>query len=162
MKTTIRFLDDHIEEVLLVFLLAGMSLIIGLQVFMRYGAQSSLSWSEEVARYMFIWLIYVGISYGVKKERHIKIDAVANLFPGKTKIYIFILSDIIFMIFSMVVLLKSVDVAQIIFQLGQTSPSMGFPMGFVYIAVPFGFTLVLIRLIQSIVTRVRSLRVLLP
>ena len=66
----IRWIDNNIERVLCVTLLALMSIIIVVQVFFRYVLQNSLQWSEEIARYMFIWLIYIGISYGVKTDKH--------------------------------------------------------------------------------------------
>lgn len=154
----IRFIDEHIEEIILVTLLTGMSLIIGLQVFMRYVMKSSLSWSEELARYMFIWMVYIGISYGIKKGRHIKIDAAVNIFPRKIQKYIFILSDIIFLLFAIIVIYQSNNVAMLIFRLGQSSPGTGISMGYVYMAIPVGFTLVCVRLIQDIVMKCKKIK----
>ncbi|WP_308215409.1 TRAP transporter small permease subunit [Sinobaca sp. H24] len=64
----LRYLDEHLEEVLLVIFTLTMVIVIGLQVFMRFVLSSSLGWSEELARYCFIWLVYIGISYGVKNN----------------------------------------------------------------------------------------------
>ena len=61
----LRFLDDNLEKMLCTITLALMSAIIVLQVFFRYVLNNSLAWSEELARYLFIWTIYIGISYGV-------------------------------------------------------------------------------------------------
>lgn len=72
----LRFLDENIEKILCVVLLAAMSILIVVQVFFRYALNNSLSWTEELSRYMFIWLIYIGISYGVKMDKHICVDAV--------------------------------------------------------------------------------------
>ena len=54
----LRFLDENIEKMLCVIALALMSAVIVAQVFCRYVLNSSLSWSEELARYLFIWMIY--------------------------------------------------------------------------------------------------------
>ena len=51
----IRWLDDNLEEALLIALLVTMTLLMGLQVFSRYILNASLSWSEELTRYLFIW-----------------------------------------------------------------------------------------------------------
>lgn len=51
----IRWLDDNLEEALLIALLVMMTLLMGLQVFSRYILNASLSWSEELTRYLFIW-----------------------------------------------------------------------------------------------------------
>ncbi len=54
MKKIIHWLDEYLEESLLVILLAAMTVIMGVQVFCRYALSMSLSWSEELTRYLFI------------------------------------------------------------------------------------------------------------
>ena len=49
---------------------------------MRYVVGASLSWSEELARYVFIWLVYIGISYAVQMKAHVKVEA-AIVFSSK-------------------------------------------------------------------------------
>lgn len=62
----IRWLDDNLEEALLIALLVTMTLLMGLQVFSRYILNASLSWSEELTRYLFIWSGFLSISYCIK------------------------------------------------------------------------------------------------
>ena len=66
MKKILKWLDDNIELYICVFLMSFMTLLVFVQVVMRYVFNNSLSWSEELARYTFIWLIYIGISYGCR------------------------------------------------------------------------------------------------
>ena len=77
----IRWLDDNLEEALLIALLVMMTLLMGLQVFSRYILNASLSWSEELTRYLFIWSGFLSISYCIKKWISIKIDQVILMFP---------------------------------------------------------------------------------
>ena len=63
----IKWLDENLEEALLAMLLCGMALVMGIQVFSRYALGSSLSWSEELTRYMFIWSAFLSISYCTKR-----------------------------------------------------------------------------------------------
>ena len=147
----LKFLDEHAEEIALVILMACMSVIIGVQVFMRYVMKSSLSWSEEIARYMFIWLIYIGISYGVRKDRHINVDAVRRILPKKVNAVVSIIADLIFLVFSIVVVMAGMKVTTKIFASGQRTPALQIPMGYIYMAVPIGFTLVTIRLLQRFI-----------
>lgn len=119
-----RFLDDYFEEILVIILLAGMSIIIGIQVFMRYVLKSSLSWSEELARYMFIWMIYIGISYGVKKDKHVKIEAVLTVLSSFWQKVLLIISDLLFLFFAVIIVIKSFEVSNTIQNLGQLSPGM--------------------------------------
>ena len=95
MKKILKWLDDNIELYICVFLMSFMTLLVFVQVVMRYVFNNSLSWSEELARYTFIWLIYIGISYGCKLRKHIKIDAALYLFPKKVRPYVVLLGDIL-------------------------------------------------------------------
>mgnify|MGYP004463633691 FL=1 len=54
MRKALKWLDDNLEEFLLVLLLLGMAVIMGIQVFSRFALKESLSWTEELTRYLFI------------------------------------------------------------------------------------------------------------
>lgn len=85
MKKLLHGLDEYLEEVLLVILLAGMAVIMGIQVFCRYVLSMSLSWSEELTRYLFIWAGFLSISYCTKRCISIKIEQFVALFPKRGK-----------------------------------------------------------------------------
>ena len=85
MKKLLHGLDEYLEEVLLVILLAGMAVIMGIQVFCRYVLSMSLSWSEELTRYLFIWAGFLSISYCTKRCISIKIGQFVALFPKRGK-----------------------------------------------------------------------------
>ena len=53
----LKWLDENLEEFLMVALLIAMTVIMGIQVFARYALGASLSWSEELTRYLFIWSV---------------------------------------------------------------------------------------------------------
>ena len=152
----LKFLDKYAESSILIITLLLMSVFIGLQVFMRYVMQASLSWSEEISRYLFIFLINIGISYGVKENRHVSISLFVNIFSEKVKKYLLVFSDIMFLVFALVVAVHGVQVSSMINMFGQKSPAVGIPMWIVYIATPLGFSLVSIRLIQRIVSRIKG------
>jgi TRAP-type C4-dicarboxylate transport system permease small subunit len=152
----LSFLDKHLEEIILTVLLSAMSLIIGVQIFMRYIVQSSLAWSEELARYLFIWVSYIGVSYAVKKHAHIRIEAAVLLMPKRIHKYIYILSNIVFLVFAVMVVKEGFVLSMKIFKFGQSSPAMGIPMGYIYLAPTVGFFLVFIRLVQKITGNIKS------
>lgn len=153
-----KFLDKHLEEVLTVFLLAIMSLLICAQVFMRYVMDSSLAWSEELARYCFIWATYLGVSYAVKRNAHICVEAAVSRLPGRLKTGFVILSHVLFIVFAALVVKEGYALTLKIFKFGQTSSSLGLPMGVIYLAPTVGFALVILRLVQSIVHELGALR----
>lgn len=155
--SVLKWMDKHLEEVLLVILSTVMVIVVAAQVFMRFVMGSSLVWSEELARYCFIWLIYIGISYGVKKQRHIKVDVVLLLFKDKGKIVMSVVANLIFLAFAIFAIKYGYSLVDKILTFGQTSPGLRIPMGFVYLATPIGMALTSIRLIQQLILQVRAL-----
>ncbi|MFP7478919.1 TRAP transporter small permease [Terribacillus saccharophilus] len=154
----LKKINAHAEEYLLVLLLASMTFFIFLQVCMRYLLNDSLSWTEELARYLFIWMVYIGISYGVKTNRHVKVEALLLVLSDKWKTLVRIGADVLFMVFCLVIIGRGFDLAFDLFQYEQRSAGLNLPMGYVYLAAPVGLSLVVIRLVQSILTTIRSLR----
>lgn len=150
----LKWLDDYFEAIFMVILLFVMSIFIGLQVFMRYVMQNSLAWSEELSRYMYIYMLYLGISYGVRTNRHLRISIIQNLLKQKGQKVLSLFSDILFLAFAVIVVINSTDVARSIANFGQITASTGMPMYIVYMGVPIGFSLVILRLLQNIIHKV--------
>ena len=132
-----------------------MTVIIFVQVVARYVFQNSLSWSEELARYIFICLVYLGISYGCQMRKHIKIDAALLLFPKNMRKYIVIIGDLFFLFFAIYVAYTGFG-----YSIKQTrvSSAMGIPFKYVYISTFVGFGLAAIRQIQTIIYRIRCIK----
>ena len=148
---------DHVEEFFMIPLIFAMSIIIFIQVVCRYVFQNSLTWSEEMARYLFVWLVYFSVAYTAKKEAHIRIDAAINIYPKKARPYVEILSEIIVLAFAVFIAVTSVTVFQKISASGQISPALHVPMQFVYAAPLVGFVLTAIRQVQCIIRRIKAL-----
>ena len=81
----LKWLDENLEEFLMVALLIAMTVIMGIQVFARYALGASLSWSEELTRYLFIWSGFISVSYCTKKCISIKIEQFVAMFPRRGK-----------------------------------------------------------------------------
>ena len=152
----LKFLDEHLEKIFCVVFLALMSAIIVLQVFFRYVLNNSLSWSEELARYLFIWMIYIGISYGVKLDKHICVDAVYSFAPKSIKRYYAIIGYLLFLLFAVAMVYFGILVVGMQISSGQVSPAMGVPMQYVYAAPVVGFVLTAIRLVQKVIEAIRA------
>ena len=79
----LKWLDENLEEFLMGVFLIGMVLIMGIQVLARYVFGASLSWSEEITRYLFIWSGFISVSYCTKKCISIKIEQFVAMFPKR-------------------------------------------------------------------------------
>lgn len=153
---TLKWLDEYAELGICVLLLSTMTLLIFVQVVMRYVFSNSLSWSEELARFVFIWLVYLGISYACKHMKHLKIEASLFLFPKRWRAGVVIVGDVILLGFAAFVAAKGIDIVK--FQHISKSAALNIPMSFIYAAPVVGFTLAFVRQIQTIAFRVREMR----
>lgn len=71
----LKWLNENLEEFLMVALLIAMTVIMGIQVFARYALGASLSWSEEITRYLFIWSGFLSVSYCTKNVFQLKLNS---------------------------------------------------------------------------------------
>ncbi|SDH27341.1 TRAP-type C4-dicarboxylate transport system, small permease component [Alteribacillus persepolensis] len=149
----LKWLDEHLEEYPLILLSSFTVVIIFTQVIMRYVFGNSLSWSEEAARYAFIWMIYLGISYGVKKRKHLNVDAFSILFGKKGKVILGMISTLSFLVFALVIAWYGFD---IVVNVTRESAAMQLPMGWVYAAPVTGMVLTTFRLIQQFIRQVHE------
>ncbi|MDR1874941.1 MAG: TRAP transporter small permease [Synergistaceae bacterium] len=79
---TLKKFLNNFEEYFVVWTMALMTILVFCQVVMRYIFRNSLSWSEELARFIFIWLSWVGASYAVKERSHFRVEMFADLLKG--------------------------------------------------------------------------------
>lgn len=151
-------IDENFESVLMVALFVVMSVICVLQVIMRYVFSSSLSWSEELMRYLFIWMVYISISYGMKMRKHVKLDVLLQLFPQQVRPIIQIIGEAIVFVFAIAIIFSSYEVMLKIRGLGQMSVALRIPMFYVYLAPFVGFILVTWRTVQNLYLRITNLK----
>lgn len=148
MKKLLHGLDEYLEEVLLVILLAGMAVIMGIQVFCRYVLSMSLSWSEELTRYLFIWAGFLSISYCTKRCISIKIEQFVALFPKRGKALFKVINHTFELVLFFYLLPFSWRYLYSAIATGQTSPALGIPMYLVQAAPLAGFLLAAVRILQ--------------
>lgn len=147
-KRIFFFIDEYLEEFIMVVLLIAMSVIMGIQIFCRYILGASLSWSEEITRYLFIWSAFFSVSLCTKKCISIKIDQfIRNLKPRKKGLMKVLNLTVEFVFFVYLVpyayryLLSTIES-------GQVSPACGIPMYYVQSAPLVCFTLCAIRILE--------------
>ncbi|MPN28201.1 Sialic acid TRAP transporter permease protein SiaT [bioreactor metagenome] len=153
----VKFLNKHLEEYLILIFFSAMTLLILCQIVFRYVFSMPLAWTEELARYIFIWLIYIGASYAIVLNKHLKVEIILVLLNDKKKRYLSLLSNFFFMIFSVIIVYYGVlMVYTMLFVRKQNSPVLKIPMGIIYSAVPFCAFLMLIRIIQHSILLIKK------
>lgn len=150
----LKWLDEHLEETILLVLLCGMTIIMGIQVTARYVFSSSLSWSEEVTRYMFIISGFVSASFCIKKGVSVKIDQIVGMLPGKGVHYMRLVSYLIQLMFFAYLVPFAWNYVKTGYESGQLSPALKIPMYLIQLSTVISFVLCCFRLIQKSVIRV--------
>lgn len=156
MKHWKKFLDNF-EGYVCVVMLIAMSIIVFMQVICRFILKSSLPWSEEASRYLLVWVSFLGGAYGVRRGAHLGVEAVILMLPKKLRSFVELLSMVIGIALCGIILKYGVDIVITQMNRMQYSPAMRIPMGYVYLAIPVGMVLFIIRYIQNIIDKVKAL-----
>ncbi|MFA5447387.1 MAG: TRAP transporter small permease [Sphaerochaeta sp.] len=151
MKKRIQGFIDNFEGYCCVVALSAMSIIIFIQVIFRYVLKASLPWSEEISRYLLVWTTFFGGAYGVRLGAHIGVEAFTMLLPKKYQRVLAILINVASIVLCVAILVFGIKIVQTQMRRGQLSPAMRLPMGYVYLAIPIGMVLFIVRYIQRIV-----------
>ncbi len=152
----LRFIDNHLEAMLGAIVLFCMTIIIFLQIVFRV-AEFPLSWTEEVGRYMFIWLIYLGCAGAIRKRKHISVELFDLFLKEKGKFVLSIVANLIFLVFAIVLFINSIPVVERV--ITQLSPAVRMPMSIPYTSILVGSFLMVIRLIQDTFIRIKERKV---
>lgn len=129
---------DYFLEKILVVLMAVIVLDVVWQVAARYILQSPSSFTDELARYLLIWIGLLGAAYASGKHMHLALDILPQKLDPipKNKLQIFI--NMLISLFALLVMvIGGIRLMYITLSLGQTSAALGIPLGIVYLAVPF-------------------------
>ena len=143
---------DSLEAFVLVLARAFSTLLIFVQVIFRYVLNDSITWSEELARYIFIWMIWLGTSVSMKQKEHIRMDMLMNAVHGKGKLVLDLVSGIIMLAFCIFLVKYGWDLVASMMSRGNKSVALRLPMWIVYSSLPFSQLIVALRLIGSIVS----------
>jgi TRAP-type C4-dicarboxylate transport system permease small subunit len=147
MKTLDKYLGHF-----LAFLMALMLLSVCWQVITRYFLASPSTFSDELARYLLIWIGTLGAAYVSGQGMHLNIDLLPSKLEGKARyrlqIFIYVLV-ILFVAASFVI--GGLRLVYITYSLGQTSAAMQLPLAYVYMIIPVSGVLIVIYKIRDII-----------
>lgn len=135
----------------LVFLMAIMVTAVSYQVFSRYILQASSSFTEEIARYLLIWIGILGAAYISGQQEHLAIDILAPKLSEKKRIRLRMGINILIILFCLFVLIiGGSNLVYLNYLLGQNSAALNIPLGAVYTVLPLSGVLVIIYKINEL------------
>ncbi|MCH6233674.1 TRAP transporter small permease [Cognataquiflexum rubidum] len=144
LNPTFKLKLDKVVSGLLVILMALMVFNVTWQVLSRYVVQNPSSFTDELSRYMLIWLGMLGAAYVAGQNQHIAIDLLPNRLIGKSKMKLMILINVIVLFFAFsVMVMGGINLVYITFILGQKSATMQIPLAYIYTILPISGLLVI-------------------
>lgn len=150
MKGYGKFLDgiEKLEKVFLAITVAIMIIVIVYQVVLRYVFAASNAWSEELARYLFIYDVMIAAAIATRKNSHLQIDAFINMLKPKTKAIYTIVATAIGIVFLVFLLGYSMILCQA--AADNISAGLKIPMSIPYACMPIGAVLMILTSIEVI------------
>jgi TRAP-type C4-dicarboxylate transport system permease small subunit len=134
---------DYALTRLLVFLMSAMVLNVVWQVFTRFVMQDASSWTEELARFLLIWLGLLGAAWAVGQQMHLAIDLLPTSLSGKKARRLNQLLQVFVLIFALLAMvIGGGRLVYLTLTLEQTSAALGLPLGYVYLALPLSGLLI--------------------
>lgn len=140
---TFREKLDRTVALLLVIILGIMVLNVTWQVVSRYVFQSPSSFTDELSRYMLIWLGMLGAAYVAGKNEHLAIDILPQKLTGKPKMRLMIFIHIVIISFVLpVMIMGGGNLVYITFVLEQKSATLQVPLAYIYSIIPLSGILI--------------------
>lgn len=148
---TFRSKLDRVVALALVILMGIMVLNVTWQVVSRYVFQAPSSFTDELSRYMLIWLGMLGSAYVAGQNNHLAIDILPQKLTGKPKMRLMIFIHIVIIAFVLpVMILGGGNLVYITYVLEQKSATLQVPLAYIYAIIPISGLLVLYYQISSI------------
>jgi C4-dicarboxylate transporter, DctQ subunit len=137
---------NAVEEGVIAFLFAAMTLVTFSQVVARYVFNTGVVWALELTVYLFAWLVLLGMSYGVKVHAHLGVDAFAKLFPSRAQRLLGLLAVAAGLIYGTILLIGSWQYVAKLFKIGIESEDLPIPQWVPMAVLPIGVALLMARL----------------
>jgi len=152
-----RINNDAEKWALLVFYVM-LVMTMAIEVVRRELFAYSSIWGEEIVRYSFIYLAWVGAAAAVKERAHIRIDLLMHYVSPKIKILLYIFGDLVMVGVAITALYWSWESVAVSWKFGSVSHGLRLSMVWFLMAVPIGFGLIIVRLTQSLMRDIKAFR----
>jgi TRAP-type C4-dicarboxylate transport system permease small subunit len=142
---------DAVIRWMIIGLMGVMTVIVFAQIFFRYMFNVPLGWSEELARFAFVWVSFMGASALMRAKEHINVTVFLDVMPARMKAMCVLLANLCALICVYFFLVGGVELTRNEWR--QLAPALEIPMGWVYLAIPVAATLmgvwVLLQTVES-------------
>ena len=148
-RIALRHLYRNLEQYLCAFLMVLMVFCLGAQVFFRFVLNASLTWSEELSRFAFIWLVYMGAVLGAKERIHIRVTAFHRLLPAAARGWVIPAADLLWVSINLTFAYQGALQVGHLLRFSYISPALQWNMAVIYSVVPIGFAFMSLRIMEG-------------
>jgi len=150
--------DRNLERWALLVFYSMLVITMAVEVLRREVFAYSSVWGEEIVRYAFIYLAWIGAAAAVRERAHIRIDVIFEFCSARVKALLYLFGDLVMLAVACFALYWSWESVSVSLKFGSVSHGLRIPMVWFLSAVPIGFGLLLYRLQQSIRRDLSDLR----
>ena len=154
MKKIIHWLDINFEAFFGMVAFFTMLLIILYQIFARALVGHGVSWGEEICKFCYVWVSYLGLSYATRNSIHIEIDAVRRLLPEKVQKILMIFTTLVMLWLFIRFFDGALQNVLRNFEKNSRASSIDISANWMYMAGPIGYGLGAIRCVQNLIWKV--------
>lgn len=154
----LRRIDRNAERWLLLTFYVMLVITMAIEVLRREIFSFSSIWGEEIVRYAFIYLAWIGAAAAVKERAHIRIDVLMHYLGPRSKALLYIFGDLVMFFVAVIALYWSYEAVHVSAKFGSVTDGLRISKVWFLMAVPTGFALIIWRLIQSFLRDLRALR----
>lgn len=158
MHTLLQQLNRNAERWALLVFYTMLVATMFIEVLRREIFSYSSIWGEEIVRYSFIYLAWIGAAAAVRERGHIRIDVIMNYVGPRAKALLYIFGDLVMFVVAAIALYWSFETVLVSAKFGSVTHGLRISQVWFLSAVPIGFALVIFRLVQSFLRDVADLR----
>lgn len=129
-----------------------MTLTVVYAVLARYLFKRPIGWSEEIAVYLMIWVVFLGAAYTLKENAHIGVDILISRLSASPKKGLLIFHYLTGIVLMSILFLKGIDMVAFTLQMNSHSIAIDFPLVIPHLAVPVGAALLILQLIGKLLS----------
>lgn len=144
----IRSMFERLEESLIALILAVMTVITFVQVVARYVFNHSFVWALELVTYLFAWLIFLGMAYGVRVGTHIGVDALVKTMGKRKAQVVGAVAAALCVVYSVILFYGGWVYVQKMYEIGILAQDLPIPQWVPRLVLPIGFGLLILRFAQ--------------
>lgn len=139
---------NGLEEGIISLLLASMTLLVFMEVVMRFGFNEGIDWAQEMTLHLSAWMVLFGASYGIKVGSHIGVDALVRIMPSKARHIVTIVAVLLALVYCGLFIKGSWVYLKMVYMIGIELEDIPIPKWTGHSILFIGFVLLAIRLLQ--------------